>query len=471
MKEFTSVYSRREILMDKIMTLDEIIARLRCPAGETYTPEKMAADMFEFVAACNDGFKSVHMSLISEMMVFENVRERLLKKEPPTISGPELEASLSTIKALLRAARRANDAIAWTMLGGDRNTIKRLCYRNPKGNLKDQNPESVLETLAELNSNRFNLAIWTDTTTSVDVGDILLSNKKEGSLSCIELKDGKMNRIIFNVLKSGSPGVIEGFFKEYGDQGKRQLKRILKQQKKYGQSLDILRKNEGIDPIYDEEIKIAEVATPDANYHAELDRLIDTARISGFSISLIDDCLWLFALNVESHPTKLAINEFSSIVISKEGDELEAWLKDFSPAGDIKKIYPVFSLVDGMDIPESLPIYLFGISNTNVHDVIMRKIQVFSFINWIKFAEAFRRRGAEFSWSSKIVGRRERSRPGLRRCFAISDRIPEITVRTNTVQMGPGMITRIIYDGTMPTCVVDQFIEMSGMGLKKTTIH
>lgn len=69
--------------------------------------------------------------------------------------------------------RRANDSIAWVMLGMDRNKVRRLCFRNPRAKLRDQNPAFVSEVLDKLNSVPMNLAIWTDATSCIDVGDCL----------------------------------------------------------------------------------------------------------------------------------------------------------------------------------------------------------------------------------------------------------------------------------------------------------
>ena len=71
-----------------------------------------------------------------------------------------------------------------------------------------------------------------------------------------------------------------------------------------------------------------ETLSADTSYHAELDQLIDAAREEGTSISIIDDCLWLFAVNVHKHPPNDIINEFYCLVIAKEREEIKNWLKD-----------------------------------------------------------------------------------------------------------------------------------------------
>jgi len=445
----------------KKMQLNEIIQLVRNPAGKEFTKEEAERDPAGFLVAVHGGLKNLHMSLISEMMVFEFTKAKFLEDSKAKPMDNDHKKAVAIIDDIQRASRRANDAIAWVMLGFDRNSIKRLCYRNPRGNLKDQNPGSAIRTLNELNSDPYKLAIWTDATTSVNVGDILLSDLKKRRISCIELKEGKINRIVHELLDSGTEQDLSSFLSVYGDKGRIQLGRVVRQRKKYLQTLSILKENRGIDPITEEEIRIASLSTKDEHYFPELDALINEARKTGSSMTVVDDCLWLCAFVPTGRNRaegKGIIEDFSKKVLSSEGDSLAEWLSSFSPHGN-SSLYPVFNLKQGLNIPESMPIYLYGISEENIHDIIMDKILVLSFLSWPKYASLFRNRGFGFAWSSKKEGRREISRSRLRRGYIVGEQIPVISKERSSGWIGPGTIIRIIHDCVTPLCVVQQFLE------------
>ena len=68
--------------------------------------------------------------------------------------------------------RRVNDAIVWSLFGGQRHRVKRLCLYRKRGNLSESNPESARAALAEINARPMSIAIWNDATSCVDIGDL-----------------------------------------------------------------------------------------------------------------------------------------------------------------------------------------------------------------------------------------------------------------------------------------------------------
>lgn len=450
--------------------LIQIIDTIRKPAGDSFGPKTIRENLDIFVKAYHGGLKKLHYALISDIMIFESAKEQFVNKKSQHLRDRKVKDSLDYINEILLVWRRANDCIAWIILDMDRNNVRRLCYGNPRGNLIDQNPDHVLEVLYKLNSLPFNLAIWNDTTTCIDVGDILAIDKKRGILSCIELKEGIVNEKIEKIIDSGCELALTPFLERYGDKGKKQYERSLKQRKKYSQSTEILKKNKGIDPYFGQEMRIAEVRTPDEDYHKELDDLIDCAREKGTSINLINECLWIFAFNQNQFSYTNMVMEFSAQVISHEGESLKKWLAEFSPRQNSRYLYPIYNIIAGLKIPESLPIFLFEISPKNVLDILLKNIVVLMFLKWNNLKNLYEKNGISLKWSSKKEGRREKSKPGLkRRGYILGERIPMLKKGERELWIGPGIPARIYFDGIRPKCIVDQGVEMFDLYMKTKT--
>ncbi len=439
--------------------LKEIIDTLRNPAGERFNQETPPINREEFIEAFHAGIKNLHYSLIEEIIVFEKIKEKLKEDKAREPRNRDILSSLKTINEMLMVWRRANDAIAWIIVGFDKNTIKRLSYDNPRSYLKDQNPRHVMEVLTSINESPMNLAIWNDATSCIDVGDITLLDKKENTLTFIELKEGKVNEAIQNVKQTGCERAAYYLFEQYGKKAIEQLKRSVKQEIKYAQSLHLLKDNKGIDPILQRELAILELAVPDEDYFPELDDLINEARVRDHSIRLIDDCIWAFAALKSKYSKREMIDMFSNTVMLNEGTELKEWLKTFGCKANENIISPVANIWMGMELKDTLPIFLYDLSTTNVHDLIFGQITVLSFIAWHKFAPLIKKHGMDFEWSSKKEGRREKANLTSSNVFCITDKIPTIIKDGDRLFIGPGYVKRMLFDGIRPSCIAKQSLE------------
>lgn len=437
-----------------IKRLTFYINLLRNPISESFNYNKIIKDSNNFIKHFHDGYKKLHLFLISDIMTFESLKDKYVKNNSRYFLHIK-----DVIEETILILRRINDAIAWIMLGMDSYIIKRLCLGNPRGKLKDQNPKFVLEIMEKLNSEPMCLAIWSDTTTCIDVGDILLSDRKRNIISCIELKEGRVNEIIEHLLESRCEREMYLFLNYFKEKGFKQLKRTIKQHIKYGQVLKLLKEKKGYDPAISQEKFIIEVQTPDEFYHERLNEVINTARYKGFKASLIDKCLWLFAFDQTKLSYSYAIREFSKLVTSHDKGQLKKWLSEFSPESSSNKLYPIHNLKSGLRVPISLPIFLYNISSRNILDVLLDRIVVLMFLNWNEFKNLFMEKGFYLTWSSKKEGRKEKAKPLKKRLLTIGDRIPIIKTQKHEIELGAGTTYRIYYNGIRPKCIVDQYYE------------
>jgi len=304
-----------------------------------------------------------------------------------------------------------------------------------------------------------NLAIWTDATSCIDVGDILFCDKKNFRVACIELKEGITNLEIEQIIESGCERAIYFFLRKHGEKGKKQFERTIRQCQKYSQALNLIESDIGYDPKLREKLTLREVNTPTEYYHKELGELIDSTRKKGFSISLVDKCLWLFAYDKTKFSYTNMIREFSKRVLSQDVGQLKKWLFKFSLAQDSLRLYPIYHLSNQLKTPEALPIYLFQISSLNVLDILLNNIIVLMFIDWNELKKIFEEKEIELTWSSKKEGRKEKTKPIFKRALIIGERIPILKMGKIDRWMGQGAILKMCYEGIRPKCIVDQYYE------------
>lgn len=75
-------------------------------------------------------------------------------------------------KRCLAIWRRINDAIVWVLLGYKDHVIRTVCHRKGRPQLASANPDAIRTLFNNLNSDPMTIAIWSDATTCVDLGDI-----------------------------------------------------------------------------------------------------------------------------------------------------------------------------------------------------------------------------------------------------------------------------------------------------------
>jgi hypothetical protein len=128
------------------------------------------------------------------------------------------------------------DTIGWMMLNGDLSAVRsQFLDTHGHSDLNQHNWESVEEALAILTADPDLVALATDLTSFLNVGDVLVRNTVSGEITSIELKEGEVNGRVIHVLDAGDPEEFEKRVKEHlrevakPDQFMKQLSRTIRQ--------------------------------------------------------------------------------------------------------------------------------------------------------------------------------------------------------------------------------------------------
>lgn len=215
----------------------DIAARLLEPAGSTplfQTAESINANREAFVGACHTTWKGIHRRAIQRLLFFEG----WLNREKINPMGPPAQEFGAYGRAVWR---RVNDAIVWNVLGFERHRVKRLCLYRTRSNLLECNPNSVIDTLDTLNRDPLALALWTDATSCVDLGDIFfIRDGRRPIPEFIELKEGPVNEQIIKVMDAAPEAQAAGEARlrdTHGEKAVRQLQRVRRQKATANQAL------------------------------------------------------------------------------------------------------------------------------------------------------------------------------------------------------------------------------------------
>jgi hypothetical protein len=127
--------------------------------------ELIAQNYDTFQAICHAVWKEIHIHSIDAIVTMES----LLFPERRKLMPP---AMLFYFERCIQIWRRLNDALIWVLLGSQDHVIRTVCHRKERPQLASANPGPMRKLLENLNADPKSIAIWTDATTCVDVGDI-----------------------------------------------------------------------------------------------------------------------------------------------------------------------------------------------------------------------------------------------------------------------------------------------------------
>ena len=360
-----------------------MIEALRMPAGDEprfASAEGIAANRQEFVARVHGTWKAIHADAISEIVRIEML---LAKRNGAWPKGCE-----AYLRLLCRIWRRVNDAIAWVVISEPVH-VRRLCGHRARPTLVDSNPTSVAAILDEINSDPQSIALWSDATTFVDVGDVL-TRRNGGPLEFLELKEGRVNEAIWHLQEEvrgageeATTKAIEGFVAAYGRKGLEQAERVAKQMVRDSKVMNLLNSDKGPDPDRDVEIETFESNQPTRGYDDELGRCIEEAGADGSATACVDGCLWIHVFRRPDLPREAAIAEFSARVFAAS-PETKAWLQD-RLRRDV--LHPVGTVDQWSFVPTAVPLFLRPLQTDHVLDICYGRLtgRVLLFFDWLRF--------------------------------------------------------------------------------------
>lgn len=402
--------------------------------------------------------KALHLHAIGEIIMIDTIHTKHREQQID-------QGFIDHLGHIRHLWRRVSDSILWNLLSHQRHLVKRLCLYRPRGPLAEANPDHVLRALQVFNQDPSSIALWNDATSLADVGDLTVFSRDRG-LHVVELKEGKVNEEILNLIEATPPdqrlSKIEEFAGRFGDSGLRQFERVLRQATRTQQVISLINDEKGVDPVTDLAIGIQELRTLDRFYDSELSWLLEEAIAGRRAVTSIDGCLWVYADGRRDVRSQEEIQGGFVEELTRRVPSLEGVLRESFAARDARR---TVMLSQGVYCPVSKPLFVRDLTPQQVVAVVYGRLRtrVLLFLDWEAFGRLVHECGAEFAWSTEKEARKQKAVPSNRRPEVVRGRLP--LVHAGPVKMtimGANMV-RIMFDGLRPRTLVEQQIESANI--------
>ena len=441
-------------LIDQLISSTKLV---REPLGSRAIPPANPAQRSgrdEILTAIHQVWKSLHLKAIGEIITIDTIESK--HKERPIDAG-----FVAYLCHLRQAWRRINDSLVWQLFAGQRHVVKRLCLYRERGPLVAANADSALAVLEILNGEPLVIAFWNDATSCVDIGDIIKFDESSRSFSLIELKEGRVNKEIIDLITQGvDEGIysrLNAFYERYGDPGIKQVERVVRQAVRSNQAVSLMQHEKGTDPVTGKEMEIQELATPDSFYDAELAEVIARAMDRGSAVTVVDGCLWIYA-DFAPRLTLTEIQNRCANSLLRENPALEEGLSRAFRAKDARR---AVLLSQGLYYPVSRPPFLRNVDPELIVATTCGnfRTRVWLYLDWDAFARVAEGSGGVFSWSTEKEARRERSAPRVMRMELVDGKLPKITVGEVGFGITGANMVQMMFDGLTPRTFAMQLVE------------
>lgn len=408
----------------------------------------------EIKANSNRFYSEVHsdfqlaQSLILENLIMKEEQLELLKNELRAKRLEKKKEELKNINLEIRrnkfrqkVFRKLADSIAWQLIRGQHYIARRFYIGEKPPVIKDSNIADVKQRVERLNhEDKQSFALINDLTSFLQIGDIL--RKENNKIFIIEAKEGKMNDIardILDYLDIKEVEELKNIFPDtFNDKLKSQILRMHRQDLRANRAVEVINKEEGIDPSSGLPIKIFEAGIELDFFYDEIKILIHESRKKNWAYCVIDDCLHIGAyrnewINIGKKTIEKIVHEHSG-----------------------KKI-PALSLLQNLIIPITEPIFLKPFDDSIVREFLSGEVLVFMAIDFDKVIEMFNKKGVAARWlSRKETHKWKEIDPYSNELLIFENR----AIGLNTNVMSSGFLTRIISDNLYPSIAIDLFTEM-----------
>jgi hypothetical protein len=437
--------------------LPTMILMLRKPAGDDprfSSLEALAANRPAFTEKVHSTWKQLHSRSLDEILTTEKVLS--------SFSGEKLPPGFEWyLRRTIDLWRRINDSIVWALVGQRDHVIRTVCHRKDRPSLTDANPVAIRKFLDKVNADPQSIAIWSDATSCVDLGDVLCRSFSGGLNGFFEAKSGSMSDKIFELMdvkgtQEEVVNAITNFADKHGPKAVKQLERVIRQRQRYNQVMDIIEYDRGFDPLQGAEVTVRDTSTQLKTYDEELQQIINASHHAPV-LQCIDSCLWVYVDKDSSKNPKDKIAAFQQAVAAASPTTLQWFREQF---GSQEPFSPAL-LEDNIACPEAIPLFLRQLEPETIRDVLIGKLMfsVFMFVDWYELGRIVADLGAELVWSSPKYGRSVRSKPKAQRSLTVGDRLPRVQLNKRYLE-GFSKIYRVLFEGITPTSIAAQYIEV-----------
>ncbi|HIF9291755.1 TPA: hypothetical protein ACX6Q0_003811, partial [Photobacterium damselae] len=387
------------------------------PKFKTENGQKPSKDVIdEFISLTHQGMRIAQQKMVNKLLF-------------------SIEENDDVSHARLFAYRGIADAIGWQLFKNELGYVKQFFMAQQPPTLREANIESVLSVVQQCHEqDPDSIALISDLTTFIQVGDIY-HVKKDGSTKIYEVKEGKTNKQILDILK-GIPTLIadSDVPNQFADKPvnfQKQVQRIIRQKQRMKSLRETLLNDEGVDTSTGLSVKILDLPAEIGTWYSSIVDLSKQCELRGYAIDVIQDCLYIGCYETGRYkvPGQLAF---------------EGWFAGIGATPDC----PRTSLVNCMMDPLGLPIYNLPIPDELKFDLLFGRKHISLGIHMQKLIEIC----IDIGLSIRLADKKETARIKQKNKYIWSYNGQAIVFGEGSDQsyLGEGFALRVFFHGEKP---------------------
>lgn len=407
--------------------------------SDQWTPQEMDS----FMEKCHEGFKLAQNRLIKEIIDYQHLLKQNKNKikEFRSVHNKEKTKQYTDLeKVIMRRLSNLShiaDGIAIQMMGQQVHVARRLHLgEKSMKHLEHSNIDHAKREADKINQDPANFALISDLTSFVQIGDLLVIDKKRG-LYIEELKEGEVNERIrqFMEISMATNGIpCEDFHSDFTKTEYSQMQRMFKQDLRAAQAVEVINNDRGTDPRTGVNITVKTPIVDLVYYDAVFIEMLKDLNSKEWSYRVLDDCLH----------------------IGMYQGNVGLMMAPFSIPHIIKSHTKNFIVVDMMSITEQLSETLFAkpLPRDFVIKLMTGLAKIIIGIDLDLLIEVFNKNGLKTRWLSKKETERFKKEGKKMQVVIVNNRAIGIQLERGIEgSVSWGIISKIVFDNILPSSV------------------
>ena len=449
------------LVQDGLLECRRLFTRSVTDIPKYSTLEKIREDSPGFLRECFKAHKAALRLLIDGILHLENLLAQTDAANAPNSRKTET-AKLGYWKHLLELCF---NTFVWVAVGLDKSNVRKV-FKGPKyGDLAQQNIQSVLAYVSEVNKDPNAIAIPLDFCSFAPICDIHKTSSSEGDNALhsafIEAKSGRVNYEMLETIGAGTMDAYFRFFDTYGGNGIKQMERFFRQSMMAERSLELVNAEPGVYETPANPKEHLEILANEAQvYHFadKVARLLEKASRNEFAVDQVDDCLVLGAINTEDE-NMLMLGEFDLRLYVYHSFINPSTLDGTPYPKDLHAILDTIKLVDWREGFSSVvlePIMMRDIPDQYLTDLLFgRRILKLCF-NPQRFVALCNDNGIEADLTSTRETSRLRSSGFAKECGDFDGQLIRFSLGDLSWIFADGAFHEMLFNWVHPTSVIEQ---------------
>ena len=398
-----------------------------------------------------EGWKWAQVYITSDLLFIHMFRAELqrlskdARKNRDKGTANRLAAIVKGLDHKEAILRMIANSIVWTMFGMERWRVRWLWTDTPPVSITSIGPQTSA-FVDEINDSPDSVALMTDITSLVSVGDVLVASWDYIRPIIYELKSGATNSRIVSLVDAYQADIEKVPFhelEELGPHARKHFERVARQTEREQNFESIANNDTGKDPETGVDMRnVGEEVMVLDTYDTVLGEIMSAATETGSVIECIDDCLWIGVY-------------YAASLNNKPWQNFRQDIMDRGASGSSR----IWNVQAASLHPRMQPIFLRNLPPESILDILIGNALVLAYVDWDAFFQQANHKGINARWTTRkerkgvtdIYGR-------LEQAFRSDGHTPVFIKGESEYRPLGGTAQRIVVEGASPYSIL-QMVE------------